>query len=268
MIARQWTRLAHAVPSVLFIRVNLELDGVPPPHVWSLDTASKLLAPSCWVEKIEEATSRKTDMSTFRLTAWTRDTTSIPTSRPLEVAEPEIVTTYDDPGLQLTFGNLPPFLRQKKTLTYEVLFHIRSVADFTPRSPSPSPSPPSSDGDSGHDGNPDRTYGERGQGPRLQGFRVRRGVEDDAQSGVLPRHGDDVYDTVTTRASSPAASLRSTTTPSPLARHGDTVQTAVPRGDFTAGSAPGVAPISAPPPPTIHPCPPARTPGLRRLAPP
>ncbi|CAN6280350.1 unnamed protein product [Urochloa humidicola] len=49
MFIRQWTRLAHAASSVLYTRVNIELDGIPP-HAWSIDTASKLLAPSCWVE--------------------------------------------------------------------------------------------------------------------------------------------------------------------------------------------------------------------------
>ncbi|CAL5009605.1 unnamed protein product [Urochloa decumbens] len=117
----------------------------------------------------------------------TRDISSIPTSRPLEVAEPEQPIVYEDPGMQLIFGRLPPYLRQKKTLTYEILIRIRSVADFAPRSPSPSPSPPSSDGDSVHDGDPDRGYGEsRGQGPRLQGFRPRRGVEDHPRTGFLP----------------------------------------------------------------------------------
>ncbi|CAL5095579.1 unnamed protein product [Urochloa decumbens] len=197
MVFRTWTRLVHAdSPPPMFIRVNIELDGVPP-HAWSLDIASKLLAPSCWVEKLDDATANKADLSTFKLTAWTRDIASIPTSRPLEIAEPEPAIVYDDPGMQLIFGRLPPFLRQKKTLTYEVLFHIRGVADFVPHTPSPSPSPPSSDGDSGHDGHPDRGYGEsRGQGPRLQGFHVRRGVEDNPLSGFMPRNEGGYYDCI------------------------------------------------------------------------
>ncbi|CAN6356763.1 unnamed protein product [Urochloa humidicola] len=202
MFFRQWTRLARATPAILYIRVNIELDGIPP-HAWSLDTASKLLAPSCWVEKLHEDTASKRDLSTFRLTAWTRDISTIPTSRPLEVAEPERTITHSDPAMQLIFGRLPPYLRQKKTLTYQVLIRIRSVADFAPRSPSPSPSPPSSDGDSGHDGNPDRGYGEsRGQGPRLQGFPAQRGGEDDPSTGFMPSYGDGAYDAVAALARS------------------------------------------------------------------
>lgn len=87
--------------------------------------------------------------------------------------------TYDDPDMQRIFGNLPPYLRLKKVLAYNVLIHLRNVADFRSRSPSPEPSPPSDDGDSGHDGNPDRGYGEsRGVGPRLHGFFIQPGVED------------------------------------------------------------------------------------------
>ncbi|CAL4906951.1 unnamed protein product [Urochloa decumbens] len=170
---------------------NIELDGVPP-HAWSIDMASKLLAPSCWVEKLHEATANKTDLSTLRLTAWTRDISSIPTSRPLEVAEPEQAVVYNDPRMQLIFGRLPPYLRQKKTLTYEILIHIRSVADFAPRSPLPSPSPPSSDGDSGHDDNPDRGYSERDDGVydaaeiTLGGAVHERSPAARAQSSVVP----------------------------------------------------------------------------------
>ncbi|CAL4956732.1 unnamed protein product [Urochloa decumbens] len=243
MVFRTWTRLVHAdSPPPMFTRVNIELDGVPP-HAWSLDTASKLLAPSCWVEKLDDATANKADLSTFKLTAWTRDIASIPTSRPLEIAEPEPAIVYDDPGMQLIFGRLPPYLRQKKTLTYEVLFHIRGVADFAPRTPSPSPSPPSSDGDSGHDGHPERGYGEsRGQGPRLQGFHVRRGVEDNPLSGFMPRNEDGYYDCkLASRRQHPCVAPASSAGP-PVLRQ--TVHT----GEVAAAAAPSAIATPA----TIH----------------
>ena len=79
----------------------------------------------------------------------------------------------------LTAGGppLPPCLREKKILSYKVLIHIKSVADFTPR-------PPSDDGDSGHDGNPDNTHFSRGAGSQLHGFHCTRGIIDGEYGGA------------------------------------------------------------------------------------
>jgi len=67
---RPWTRLVHADSETMLSKVTIDLDGVPA-HAWDLDTASKLLAGSCWIEQLGEATRTKDDMSTFRLMAWT-----------------------------------------------------------------------------------------------------------------------------------------------------------------------------------------------------
>ncbi|CAN6315049.1 unnamed protein product [Urochloa humidicola] len=177
---RQWTRLVRATMGNLFFRVTLEIEGVPV-HAWSMRTARKLLAPSCWVQSLEPASSDRTDQSMLKVTVWTDNPSRIPRRKTLAIAEHEQPVNYGDADMQLIFGRLPPYLRQKDYLAYNVLIHLRHVADFRPRppSPSPGPSPPSSDGDSGHDGNPDRRYGEsRGVGPRLQGFPCYAGVED------------------------------------------------------------------------------------------
>jgi len=65
---RPWTRLVHADSETMLSKVTIDLDGVPA-HAWDLDTASKLLAGSCWIEQLGEATRTKDDMSTFRLMA-------------------------------------------------------------------------------------------------------------------------------------------------------------------------------------------------------
>jgi len=70
LVFRPWTRLAHADSSALFYRMQLEVEGIPP-HAWSRDTASKLLASSCWIEKLDDASGSKSDLSVFKLTAWT-----------------------------------------------------------------------------------------------------------------------------------------------------------------------------------------------------
>ncbi|RLM85725.1 nascent polypeptide-associated complex subunit alpha, muscle-specific form-like [Panicum miliaceum] len=83
-------------------------------------------------------------------------------SQELRAAEPE--------RMQRVFGNLPPYLRQKRLLRYPIAVHVRRVADFSPRTPSTSSGSPSTDGDSFH---PDRSYGLRSGKRRLshvQGF--------------------------------------------------------------------------------------------------
>ncbi|CAN6333269.1 unnamed protein product [Urochloa humidicola] len=167
---RPWTRLVRASSTVLYFKVGLELDGIPE-HAWDLGTASKLLARHAWVERLEQATASKEDMSTFKLTAWTKDPHAIPASKLLSIVEPELPVVYSDEDMQRIFGNLEPYLRQKIVMDYPINIHLRSIADFRPRTPSSSEPSPSEDGDSGPDGNPDRSYGFcRGTGPRLSRF--------------------------------------------------------------------------------------------------
>lgn len=185
LVFRPWTRLANAEEMTLLYKVIVELEGLPP-HAWRLKTARKILKPYCWIERADDRALEKRGLDAFRVTAWTHNPNGIPTDVPLFISDDELPVTHEDPEVQLIFGNLPPYLRRKKGLVYEVIVHLRSVADFSSRSPSPplSPSPPSSDGDSGHDGHPDRHYGgPRVPGPRLQGFICRRGALD-GTSGI------------------------------------------------------------------------------------
>ncbi|CAL5008730.1 unnamed protein product [Urochloa decumbens] len=180
---RPWTRLVRANSTVLYHKVGIEMDGIPE-HAWDLDTASKLLARHAWIERLDPATATKSDMSTFKLTAWTADPLAIPGSKTLCIAEPELRVTYSDDDMQRIFGNLEPYLRQKRILRYPVHIHLRSIADYRSRTPSTSSSSPSEDGDSGPDGNPRRSYGHRtGTGPRLTGF-PRREIRDADTAGA------------------------------------------------------------------------------------
>jgi hypothetical protein len=155
----------------LYNKIQLELMGIPP-HAWNLTTVRKFLAPFCWVERLHDATMHKDDLKELVLTAWTEHPFAIPPSRKLRIAEWEIPTVHFDPDLQRISSNLPPYLRQKRTLIYNVSIHLRSIADFQPRTPSTSSSSMSDDGDSGPDDNPDRHYGLRQghAGPRFSGF--------------------------------------------------------------------------------------------------
>ena len=103
---------------------------------------------ACWVERLGEATLSKD---------W------------LRIGEPEDRVVHSDPEAQLEiFSNLPPYLRQRKVLAYPVDDFHRTCAPllrttvYGPRSPSISgPYSPPDDGDSGPDGNPDRSCGFR-----------------------------------------------------------------------------------------------------------
>ncbi|CAN6290184.1 unnamed protein product [Urochloa humidicola] len=171
---RPWTRLVHAKSETLYAKVKLEVMGIPA-DAWKLATVRKLLAPFCWVERLEAATEDMSDMSQFTLTTWTMDPAALPTARKLLIAERERPMTHADPEMQLIFGRVTPYLRKKTVLTYNIQIHLRSIADFAPRSPSTPSSSTSEDGDSGPDGNPERPYGFQ-RGPRLMGFARRDNV--------------------------------------------------------------------------------------------
>ncbi|CAO2146611.1 unnamed protein product [Urochloa humidicola] len=183
---RPWTRLVRAAAEPLMFRVNLEIEGIPA-HAWSWRVARKILASSCWIESLDPATEDHSNLSVFKLTAWTDRPSKIPRAMSVRIAEHEPIVVHSDPETQRIFANVRPYRREKRTLRYEVLIHIRSIADFRPRPASPDgrPSSPSSDGDSGPDGNPDRSYGfSRGDGgPRLHGFVCTTGAPDGAAFG-------------------------------------------------------------------------------------
>ena len=130
LVLRPWTKLRHADQATLRFRVNIVLEGVPP-HAWREDTAAKILTPSCWIQDIDAATSSGGDLSAFKVTAWTAHPSYIPLICWLGITE-------DEPPCHLFAGGpaLPPYLTEKKTLAYKVIIHVKTVADFDPRSPS------------------------------------------------------------------------------------------------------------------------------------
>lgn len=191
LVLHPWTRLAHAARVELFFKVKLEIVGIPP-HAWSRDTASMILAPACWIEKVDAASADKTDQSFFGVTAWTNDPSAIPRSVSLLIAENELRVVHSDEVLHRIFDRLPSYLRKKVTLKYGVMVHLREVEDLAPSSSSSSssPSPPSSDDDSGLGENPGRRFlsSGRGWGSRRWRFPCSRGVPDggSASGGAGP----------------------------------------------------------------------------------
>lgn len=147
LVLLPWTRLAHAEAASMRFKASIELEGIPP-HAWDEDTAAKILAPSCWLQSVDEQTRNKSDMSSYKLSAWTSDSCAIPKVVWLYVAENETMVTMNP-----SFGNLPPYLREKRVLRYRVLIHLRRLTDLDPANPTPPVSPPPSDddGDGRHD---------------------------------------------------------------------------------------------------------------------
>ena len=121
----------NAEPISLYHKVVNEVDGVSA-HAWDLDIVSKLLAPQCWIERLDEATSSKADMSTYKVTAWTLNLAFIPTAKRLLIAEAELPIVYSDTANQHIFGNVTPYLREKRVLNYLVDLHLRRIFDFSP----------------------------------------------------------------------------------------------------------------------------------------
>jgi hypothetical protein len=66
---------------------------------------------------------------------WTDMPKRIPRTKVLHIAEHVVPVVYDDPVMQRVFDNLPPYLREKKVLKYNVLIHQRRFADLNSRPP-------------------------------------------------------------------------------------------------------------------------------------
>jgi hypothetical protein len=143
-LLRPWMCLVSAEADELHFYVAVEFEGIPA-HAASPRTSRMILSSSCWMES---------DQSVLKITAWTDNPSRIPRTITLLIAEHEQRVTYDDLTMQIVFRNLPPYLRCKDILSYPIIVHLWSTADFRSRTPSTTrPSAPSSDGDSGYDGN-------------------------------------------------------------------------------------------------------------------
>ncbi|XBI09106.1 hypothetical protein VPH35_136739 [Triticum aestivum] len=158
---RPWNRQSQAVHAVLGFKVRIVIEGIPP-HAWERETAKELLGSSCEVDAIAPETSSRSDLSAFRLTAWTATPEEIPSLHWLAVPEP---------GTEMP----PPLLQ------YKVLIHVDAVADFRDAG-EPMFFAGSSDGQSGIPDSDDDLGGEGGVGrPRRLGWQF--GVRDSRRGG-------------------------------------------------------------------------------------
>ncbi|KAM0881431.1 hypothetical protein ACQ4PT_032986 [Festuca glaucescens] len=118
------------VPWHLFrFSVHLEVVGVPP-VAWNMATAKSLLGSSAWVEHMGMDTTNKSDMGSFRITAWTNDPAAIPKNKKLWLAEP-LLFGDEDEDLLLPVDALIP--EEVALLEFEVTVHlVRVEGDAAP----------------------------------------------------------------------------------------------------------------------------------------
>lgn len=168
-------------------RAHIEMEGVPP-HVWNLSTAASLLGPACSIERLGTTTASKEDLGHFSVFAWTSDPCLIPREKTLQIPEAPAVDDEEDDLMLLPEMIIPS---EVNLLEYRVFVHLLRVEDSSASTDrSSSEDWPSDKGDSGHDGDPDRGYGDRrpAKGTRQNFFRCSRGRVDEDDFGDHP-HG-------------------------------------------------------------------------------
>ncbi|KAF7073891.1 hypothetical protein CFC21_078810 [Triticum aestivum] len=165
---RPWNRQSQAVHSILGSKVWIVMEGIPP-HAWERETAEDLLGTACKVDAVAPETSSRSDLSAFRLTAWTANPEAIPSLRWLAIPEPG--------------SEIPPPLLQ-----YKVLIHVDAVADFIEAGEPWFLGGSSDSGQSGLPGSPDG-FSDDGGGARPR-QRVWQFCVRDARGGELGREGN------------------------------------------------------------------------------
>ncbi|KAM0865652.1 hypothetical protein ACQ4PT_043148 [Festuca glaucescens] len=126
-----WKRQLQATRRSLRFWVHLEVVGVPP-VAWNLDTAKPILGSSSWLERLGSEMANRTDMGSFRITAWTDDVASLPKSKRLWLAEP-LLFADDDDDLLLPVEALIP--DEVALLDYEATVHVVKVEDSATHPP-------------------------------------------------------------------------------------------------------------------------------------
>ena len=84
---RRWRRLASADAESMKFRVLLEMRGIPS-HVWSVDTAQRILGDACADPVPTPATIARRDLRRFQAAAWCVDPDLIPNEVVIRIPEP------------------------------------------------------------------------------------------------------------------------------------------------------------------------------------
>jgi hypothetical protein len=84
---RPWKHQAQAALVPMRSKVSLVIEGIPL-HTWDTSMVEDLLGKSCAVDAVAPETKARSDMSLFKLSAWTSDLEAIHVARLLAVPKP------------------------------------------------------------------------------------------------------------------------------------------------------------------------------------
>jgi hypothetical protein len=126
---RPWKRQAQAALVPMRSKVSLVIEGIPL-HTWDTSMVEDLLGKSCAVDAVAPETKARSDMSLFKLSAWTSDLEVIPVARLLAVPKP-----VPGGGARPTPARTAAAAvrgagqaaEEIKTLQYRVLIHVVTV---------------------------------------------------------------------------------------------------------------------------------------------
>ncbi|KAE8821491.1 hypothetical protein D1007_00264 [Hordeum vulgare] len=138
LIFHPWGRSVGSEPVKALFLISLELFGVPD-HAWHRSAAKTLLSLFCKIEHLASETRDMSDMSVFKLAAWTINPDAIPRSSELLVQDDDAVDLDVDPDRAERFA--------LGLARFPVCIHVASCLDY--RHPSPPPPPPPSVNDAG-----------------------------------------------------------------------------------------------------------------------
>lgn len=141
IVFHPWSRTAGSDPVTALFLVSLELYGIPD-HAWHRSSVEFLLSPFCEMENLASETRDMSDMSVFKVSAWTINPDVVPHSSELLLPAPDVMDVDADPDRAFLFAlgldRLP------------VRIHVAAWDDYRQPLPPPPP-PPSGDGDAGSD---------------------------------------------------------------------------------------------------------------------
>jgi hypothetical protein len=118
---RPWNHQAQATLVPLKFRVVLVIEGIPP-HAWDTAVVEDTLGKSCAVDEVAPEMKARSDLSLFKLLAWTSDLEAIPVARLLAVPEPVAGC-----GARPAPARTVAAAGEIKTLQYRVLVHVARV---------------------------------------------------------------------------------------------------------------------------------------------
>ncbi|KAK1649160.1 hypothetical protein QYE76_066965 [Lolium multiflorum] len=128
---RPWNHQAQATLVPLKSKVSLVIEGIPP-HAWDIAVVEDLLGKSCAVDEVAPETKARTDLSLFKLSAWTSECEAIPVARMLAVTEPVLgggVRSALARSVVAGARGAGQASGDMNTLQYRILIHIARVED-------------------------------------------------------------------------------------------------------------------------------------------